>query len=58
MIYQIPLTPDATLEVEDSANVVLVTPERRVTITNVQEWIDQLEICHTLARIADAEAVG
>jgi hypothetical protein len=38
------LAPHATLEVEQSGNIVLVTPERRITITNVALWIGALEI--------------
>jgi hypothetical protein len=49
--YEYRLTPDATIAVEESGNVVLRTPERRITITNVAEWISQLEIARTLARV-------
>jgi hypothetical protein len=54
MIYEVRLTPDATVEVEDSGNVVVRTPERRITVTNVQEWIDQLSIARTLAHVVEA----
>lgn len=53
-IYRVQLAPGATLEVEDSGNVVLVTPERRITVTNVQEWIDQLAIARTTARAMES----
>ena len=55
MIYAYRLTTDATIEVEESTNVVIKTPERRITITNIQEWIDQLEIARTLAQVAYSE---
>ena len=51
-IYRVWLAPDATLEVEDTGNVVLVTPERRITITDTGRWADQLHIARTLG--ADA----
>lgn len=47
--YRVALTPDATLEVEESCNVVLVTPERRITITNVQRWADELVTARQIA---------
>jgi hypothetical protein len=56
-LYRFALTPDATIEVEDSGNVVIRTPERRITVTNVAEWISQLDIARTLAHIAAAEPV-
>jgi len=43
------LTPDAVLVVEASGNVVLVTPERRITITDIMLWIDQLTTARTIA---------
>ena len=49
-IYTAPLTPDATLAVESSGNVVLITPERRITITNIQRWRDQLDIARATAQ--------
>jgi len=47
--YRVALTPDTTLVVEESGNVVLVTPERRVTVTHVQRWIDELTIARQIA---------
>lgn len=54
------LTPDAALEVEHSGNVVLATPERRVTITNVARWVESLEIAGSVARASfrDGEFIG
>lgn len=52
-VYRVALTPDAAVEVEDSGNVVLVTPERRITITNVQHWADELAIARQTARALD-----
>jgi hypothetical protein len=49
--YCVALTPDATLEVESSCNVVLVTPERRITITNVQLWADELVTARQIAQV-------
>jgi hypothetical protein len=54
MGYRFALTPDAILEVEDSGNVVIVTPERRITVTNVQEWTNQLEIARMTAQALDS----
>ena len=34
--YEYRLTPDATIAVEESGNVVLRTPERRITITTAR----------------------
>jgi len=48
-VYRVELTPDATLVVEATGNVVLVTPERRITVTNVQRWVDELGIARTIA---------
>lgn len=49
MIYQASLTPDATLAVEETGNVVLITAERRITVTDVQRWIDELRTARTIA---------
>lgn len=54
-VYRVALTPDAALEVEDSGNVVLVTPERRITITHVQRWADELAIARQTARAVDSD---
>jgi hypothetical protein len=54
------LTPDVALEVEESGNVVLVTPERRVTITSVGRWIDSLTLARSCAQASfrDGEFTG
>ena len=54
-LYRFALTPDARIEVEATGNVVIVTPERRITVTNVAEWISQLDTARTLAHITAAE---
>lgn len=36
------LSPDAQLVLDASLCIVLVTPERRVTVTNIADWIDGL----------------
>lgn len=48
-IYRVELSPDASLRVEDTGNVVLVTPERRITITNVERWVNELGIARDVA---------
>jgi len=55
-IYRYALTPDATVEVEDTGNVVISTPERRITVTNIQDWIDQLALARMTARVLDTPA--
>lgn len=52
-LYRFALTPDARIEVETTGNVVIVTPERRITVTNVAEWISQLDIARTLVYVSD-----
>ena len=52
VVYEYRLTPDVTVQVEDTGNIVLATPERRITVTHVQEWIDQLAVARTLAQAA------
>lgn len=49
-VYRAHLTPDAAVEVEPSGCVVLVTPERRITVTNVGEWTEQLGFARTTAQ--------
>lgn len=41
-IYEAIMGPDATIEVEDSGNIVIATPERRITVTNVDQWVSEL----------------
>jgi hypothetical protein len=52
-VYRVALTPDASLEVEASGNVVLTTPERRITITDIERWRDELAIARQTARALD-----
>ena len=52
-IYRTALTPDADLAVESSGNVVLLTPERRITVTNVERWRDELAVARQLAQTLD-----
>lgn len=52
------LSPDAVLVVDASTCIVLVTPERRITVGNVANWREQLLTAQSYARIYqdDAEA--
>jgi len=52
-IYRYALTPDAIVEVEDTGSVVIVTPERCITVTNIQDWIDQLALARMTAQVLD-----
>jgi hypothetical protein len=52
MIHRIQLTPDAELELEDSLNIVLVTPERRITVTNLVAWEQALGNFRVLRDVA------
>jgi hypothetical protein len=45
------LAPDALLAVDASGCIVLITPERRITVTNVDAWRDRL----AQARVTAAE---
>jgi len=59
-IYRTYLTPDAALEVEPTGNLVLVTPERRITITHVARWVESLTIAQSCAQASfrDGEFIG
>jgi hypothetical protein len=52
------LSPDAHLVTDAATCIVLVTPERRITITNVDDWHEYLTQARTFAQIYrdDAEA--
>jgi hypothetical protein len=50
------LGPDAMLVVDASTCIVLITPERRTTITNVADWQEQLGVATSFARIYQEDA--
>jgi hypothetical protein len=52
------LTPDATLVVDAAGCVVLVTPERRITITNMADWQTALSEAAIAAVPEAADAAG
>jgi hypothetical protein len=45
------LTPDALLVIDASLCIVLITPERRITVGNVRHWADTLDTARTMARV-------
>lgn len=52
------LSPDAVMVTDASNCIVLVTPERRVTVTNVQAWKDTLDRAKECQVIYDTPEAG
>lgn len=50
------LGPDAHLVTDASTCIVLITPERRITVSNVDEWKAMLDTSRTFAQIHRDEA--
>lgn len=50
------LGPDAHLVTDEATCIVLVTPERRITVSNVAEWKAMLNTSRTFAQIHRDEA--
>ena len=50
------LSPDAEVVLDASNCILIRTPERRITVSNVAEWCEALELARTFQRVYDDDA--